>query len=217
MCIKTAQREHLIRWQAAAVWFLKTHRPISHSALILGRCCLPLLKSHITQGFSTSSSGTQGSKHNVLYCKYTKITFKRLWHSPTKDLGTPAPHPACLWHPGAPARPLRISMSKISDHRGHGEGQGKGQSTEHTQTAHLHSLQLLSLSSSKGRWAAAAEGSGAAGGTQTSISQMPNSWLPFPSGWTEAATLNWAGISTPAPPAMPWTAHLGCSFSPFTP
>lgn len=59
-----------------------------------------------TQGFLTNSSGTESSKHNVLHCTDIKITFESIWHTPSKDFGTPAPHPACLSHPGAPARPL---------------------------------------------------------------------------------------------------------------
>lgn len=62
------------------------------------------------------------------------------------------------------------------------EGQGKGQSTEHrTQTPHLVSLQLLSLPSSQRQVSSSCWVLWAAGGTQSSISHVPNSWLPFPS------------------------------------
>lgn len=139
MCIKTAQREHLIRRQAAAVWFLKTHRPIFILCLILGRCCLPLLK----QGFLSSSSGTEGSKHNVLYCTYINITFNRIWHSSTKDFGTPAPHPACLWI---------ISMPKSLWPQGTLRQEGAGERAEHrTQAPHLDSAVLSTLQLPKPR------------------------------------------------------------------
>lgn len=183
-----------------------------------------------TQGFFTNSSGTESSKHNVPYCTYIKITFKRIWHSPTKDFGTPAPHPACLWHPGEPARPsdnihAQKSLTTQDTKTGNLSQRRKRERAEHrTQAPHLDSLQfLLTLQLPQPRWAPAAECSGAAGHFPYPR-QMPQSLgCPTPGCLSLSAgqrQLPWTNQAspTPGPPAMPcWTAHLGFTFSLFFP
>lgn len=159
-----------------------------------------------TQEFLTNSSGTESSKHNVLYCTYIKITFKRTWHSPAKDFGTPAPHPACLRHPGVPTRPWdsihdQKSLSTRDSRTGSLPQRRAGERAEHrTQAPHPNSLQFLPLSSSQspGKHQLLSvlelqeEPSPPFPISQPNaqITGLSSSWLPFPFSWTEAATLN---------------------------
>lgn len=159
MCIKTAQREHLIRWQAAAVWFLKTHRPISTLCTDFGK----MLKSHMTHTrilnqllrkwriqaqctVHTSRSPLKGSdtiQPRIWALQHltqpgTQEFLQGLWIiSMPKNLWSILQH---LTQPASGTQEFlqglwQYPRPKISDHRGHPErGRGKGRAEHRTQS-----------------------------------------------------------------------------------